>query len=197
LTLNPGIFWCRGFPISFSMAYAYNADREEVFKRLGQGWHPVPNLLFAMLMVLENDKARRIPSSFWKYTFVLWHAIFFNRGSQKDDWTADFYMDQFHIDRDEASKWTIAYKNSRLFKIVRVRPRYPSKEPVSVFIYNRNCTSTDWKGFYLGLMAAHAEVRGQKWPGIDQWSVIVRRHIEAQTDALIEDEGGVRALELA
>lgn len=49
------------------------------------------------------------------------------------------------------------------------------------------------EGLLSGPPAACAECLGKKFPGIEAWGALVRRHAEAQTESTIETEGGERA----
>jgi hypothetical protein len=175
------------------VAYKYNANRDEVFARLGKGWHPVPNI-FAILNEDEekagadpDDESRRVPASFHKFLHILWREICFDRGPDKVWWTADFYMDQFNMRPSDAAKWTVAMEVSRVFTVSKVPgPHSPagpgyggikSRGPLSVFHYNTKATAEDWKLFYKALRAACPQCpRPFK---VHEWRAIVRRCVEA------------------
>lgn len=118
--------------------HVHNPDWVAVLRRIGGGSHPFPNA-FTILQEMESaekgesalGESRRVPASFHKFLHILWREIFLNRGPKKAHWTADFYMDQFHMRPDDAAKWAVALQNSRLFKLRKVRlaksiPKSPS-----------------------------------------------------------------------
>ena len=167
----------------------YNKDRDEVFARIGKGWHPVPNL-FAIFHEIEEkmgcgDDSRRVPASFHKYLHILWREIFFDRGP---DWTAEFYDDQFNMRPSDASKWRIALSESVLFRVRQIRhvkvmgawgvdKNVGNRGPMSVYKYSTQATGQDWTQFYKALRAACPECpRPYK---VAEWRFIIRRHVQA------------------
>jgi hypothetical protein len=185
----------------------YNRDRAEVFARLGAGWHPVPNL-FAVLHEIENqwgandkDETRRVPASFHKYLQILWREIFFDRGPEKPDWTAEMYDDQFNMRPNDAGKWKWALAESGLFKVRQIahvkklaawgaRENIGNIGPLSVYTYNIDATRADWMLFYKALRAACAECpRHYK---VSDWRAVLRRHMHSENAGVTEaDNAGV------
>jgi hypothetical protein len=185
----------------------YNADRLEVISRLGRkGWHPVPNL-FAILHEYEDklfneespeDEGRRVPASFHKFLHILWREIFFAR-PEKEDWTAEFYDEQFNMRPSDAGKWKWALAESGLFQVWQIQHvkkmvdygNYESvgnRGPLSRYKYNTQATETDWKRFYKALRGACAECpRPFK---VHEWRAIVRRHVQANHAGATGAEGG-------
>jgi len=105
-----------------------------------------------------------------------------------------FVEGQFHIRKGDAIKWTIALENSNLFKVKK--GDYSNRKP-SLFVYNQKATCTDWEGFYRGLMRSvqesnQTEKELDRYLNNDEWAAIVKRNVEAQTTAVIDEIGGGR-----
>jgi hypothetical protein len=178
----------------------YNADRLEVISRLGRkGWHPVPNL-FAILNEYEDklfneegpeDEGRRVPASFHKFLHILWREIFFAR-AEKEDWTAQFYDEQFNMRPSDAGKWKWALAESGLFTVGQIKGPHNfgqvvSKGPLSFYRYNKQATDTDWLRFYKALRVACAECpRPFK---VHEWRAIVRGHVQTNHAGVTGAEG--------
>ena len=179
----------------------YNKDRDEVFARIGKGWHPVPNL-FAIFHEIEEkigggDDSRRVPASFHKYLHILWREICFDRGP---DWTAEMYDDQFNMRPSDAGKWRIALSESVLFHVRQIRHvktlgaygvwnSVGNRGPMSVYKYNTQATGLDWTQFYKALRAACAECpRPYK---VAEWRVIIRRHVKANHAGVTDKTGAI------
>lgn len=170
----------------------YNLDANDVYSRLGLMWFRMPKYFLYLLDVEDNDEQHRhVPASFIKYFLVLWHEIEQPRREKCVRhlwWTASLSMRQFHVRPNDALKWTVAIEQSNLF---RVEWGTYQNRKASRIRYNANANSTDWKGFYLGLMAACAEeVKGKKTASREEWAAIVRSNVARETALLIADEGG-------
>jgi len=169
----------------------------EVFTgALEHGFLRVPNIWLIILMKYEDgEEFQRVPATFWKFLLVLWHQIMWEDVSQGQYlWRAKLSMRQFHIRKGDAIKWTIALENSNLFKVKK--GDYSNRKP-SLFVYNQKATCTDWEGFYRGLMRSvqesnQTEKELDRYLNNDEWAAIVKRNVEAQTTAVIDEIGGGR-----
>ena len=143
------------------------------------GFLQIPNVWFMVLME-DEKKYQHVPASFWKFLFILWHEIMFDRPG-KPDWTAKLSMREFGVRANDASKWSTALKASGLFTVEHGSFQDRNR---TVFTYNTKSTSLDWQGFYRGLMAACASVDGKPRPTIPEWEALVRDSVCREDAAL-------------
>jgi hypothetical protein len=163
----------------------YNSDRHLVLsKEQTMGFLQIPNVWFMVLMA-DEKKYQHVPASFWKFLFILWHEIMFDRPG-KPDWTAKLSMREFGVRANDASKWAAALKVARLFQVTVGTFQDRNR---TIFTYNTKANSVDWQGFYRGLMAACAEFNGQKKPTIPEWEQAVENHVRRESARLREQLG--------
>lgn len=112
------------------------------------GFTQFPTFLIDELMPFATG----VPASFWKYMIVLWRDLF-GVGCDRKGYRAAKTMTQFHMDKDNAARWTAALSVSGLFTIAYGRRYgdYTTPGIPTVIQYRPVSTLQEWECFVAAL----------------------------------------------
>lgn len=176
----------------------YKENRDEALLLLGGGkpnFTQFPNNFFQVLMNDEGQPCAdgvghytQAPASFWRFLFILWHELMWDRKGKDGRLCASFSVRQFGIRPNDALLWTTALVAAGLFT---VKKGTLEDREASTYYYKPADIIT-WQGFYRGLMMAYGEwraCRDDKIPNHNQtyrsmkiWASMVKQRAQMETE---------------
>lgn len=125
------------------------------------GWTKLPAFIVDELMPL----APGIPASFWKFLIVVWREVMGQRH------LCSKTMNQFHVTKNTARRWTAALSVSHLFNVHYGKRHKPNEPGIPTMIsYRTKSTPDEWVCFISALRDTVIADRGEHEGDVDYFA---------------------------